>query len=522
MKKWLCMLLCAALLFSACSVAAAAGPLPGTEALRYEGPGFDTPEDAVLYYLSGLKNLDMEQMLGAFAWETQAEHFSFRDQVLRLKGFSPVNIPGMPFTGSLLTSAGVEQLRGGAENSIYAALEWYFLGDSHYMYTPTASRRFADGAEADEFLALYSAEKIDKLAGMSEVSFYNPSDVTEGKFSLPKMQENFEKQTRPYGADEVVNVVAVADLGDEKLAVAPTVARYGNRWYLVSVGSMVSAILGIDVNRQAFTVLPEELAGALPYVTPVKTAVLPEGRHPAFRYEGDGFATPEEAVVFYMEGLKAGNVQKMLGAFAWETQAEHYSVKENILRYTVIMMSQPVRMPSAAPGLVSANCAALRRLQGWVISQSIRYYVLQDADPESAAGQLNQNYSVSLKSEEEADAFIGAFDNPRPGKLAGMTGLRTVPTELLMGEKYRSETTQKLLESYKRIYGADEITDLVGVADLGDEILVCNPLLARYGDRWYIVSVSGIFMVSSSVGANLHAFFTVPGSYEDAVKNLVQ
>ena len=520
MKKLFCMLLCAVLLLSACSGALGAGALPGTDALRYEGPGFDTPEDAVLYYLAGLKNLDMEQMLGAFAWETQAAHYSFRDHTIRRKGANPVSIPGMPFSDGFLTCGNVEVMRGNQANSIYSAMEWYFLGDSHYMNTPTLSLRIRDSGEADEFLKLYSTEKIEKLAGMAEVSFYDPSVVTEGRFSHPKRQEIFEKETREYGADEVVNVVAVADLGGEKLAVAPTVGRYGDRWYLLNVGSMVSTILAIDVKRQAFTVLPEETAGMLQSVTPVKTARLPEGRHQAFRYEGDGFGTPEEAVIFYMEGLRDRNVQKMLGAFAWETQAARYSVKDNILRNEVIMSSFPVRMPSLTPGLISANCASLRSRQSWNIYQAIRCFVLQDADPESAAGQLCRNYDVRLKTEEEVDAFINAFDNPRTGKLPGMTGLRTVPTEQLLGEKYRSEGTRKQLESYKRIYGADEITDLIGVADLGDETLFCNPLLARYGDRWYLVSVSGIYVYAMGIEPQKQAFFTLPGSFEDLAAGL--
>ena len=116
------------------------------------------------------------------------------------------------------------------------------------------------------------------------------------------MVENFEKQTRQYGADEVVNVVAAADIGGEILAVAPTVARYGEKWYLVSVGSMVSNILGIDMNHQAFSVLPADMATALQALTPVRTASLTDGKQQKFRYEEDGFKTPEEAVAFYLEG----------------------------------------------------------------------------------------------------------------------------------------------------------------------------------------------------------------------------
>ena len=71
-RRFLCVLLAALfLLFAPCGALAGADEgkvlLPGEEGFRYEGEGFDTPEDAALYYLAGLKNQDFEQMLAAFA-----------------------------------------------------------------------------------------------------------------------------------------------------------------------------------------------------------------------------------------------------------------------------------------------------------------------------------------------------------------------------------------------------------------------------------------------------------------------
>ena len=76
---------------------------------KLEGPGFDTPEEALACYMEGLKNLDFEQMLSAFAWETQAEHYSIDMFFNRVKphttkdacfrGFSPrTSFP--PYSGN--------------------------------------------------------------------------------------------------------------------------------------------------------------------------------------------------------------------------------------------------------------------------------------------------------------------------------------------------------------------------------------------------------------------------------------
>ena len=70
--------------------------------------------------------------------------------------------------------------------------------------------------------------------------------------------------TAQHGADEVVNVVAATVIGKGILLCAPTVAQYGDRWYIVSVSIMIATLLGVDANRQAFIWLPkglEELNG---------------------------------------------------------------------------------------------------------------------------------------------------------------------------------------------------------------------------------------------------------------------
>ena len=62
----------------------------------------------------------------------------------------------------------------------------------------------------------------------------------------------FIKQTACYGADETVNLVGIADVVDETLYCCPTICRYGDKWYLVSVSSMASIIVGISLDNQAF------------------------------------------------------------------------------------------------------------------------------------------------------------------------------------------------------------------------------------------------------------------------------
>ena len=76
-------------------------------------------------------------------------------------------------------------------------------------------------------------------------------------------QKAFIRQTACYGADETVNLVGIADVNDETLYCCPTICRYGDKWYLVSVSSMASHIAGIALDNQAFVCGSGGLEGML-------------------------------------------------------------------------------------------------------------------------------------------------------------------------------------------------------------------------------------------------------------------
>ena len=61
-----------------------------------------------------------------------------------------------------------------------------------------------------------------------------------------------------------------------------------------------------------------------------------------------------------------------------------------------------------------------------------------------------------------------------------------------LSERYNTDPVRKRLETLGLIYGADEIKETLAVADLDGETLAFNPILVRYGDRWYIASFEGI------------------------------
>ena len=508
MKRFLSILLALVLLIG-CTGAIAEGT---AGSFRYEGNGFDTPEEAALWYLAGLKNGDFEQALSAFAWETQAEHFNFKAQITRAKGIDLSYVPGMPATGGLLTSAMAEQLRTYQANVICTALE-IFVNDELYV-SRTNSVALPSEEETDAYFLRCDNGRIGKLAEMDNIRIYMPDAVTDGKFSMEHNQKAYLSMNAKYGADETKDVVVAADIGGETWMTAPTAARYGDRWYLVSTGSMTTNILGINMYTVAFFPLPEGQKELLEREQPVMTAAaLPESGGTGIRYEGNGFATPEEAVACYVEGLRNGNVQQMLSAFAWETQIARYSLKDYCLYYHVITPYAPVRMPSLNPLTEDANVASMRYQTYRKIYFAIRTYMLEE---EAGAQQLLNGTRVDLKDEEAVDAFIRMFDNDRAERLKTLGEIRMInPADSL--EYFMSDQYTDRMETLRKICGADEIMETVAYAEMDGDTLVCNPLLARYGERWYMVAAGSTAFAYLAIEANRQAFLVVKGSFEEAM-----
>lgn len=228
--------------------------VPGTPAIRFEGDGFDTPEAAVAFYLDGLKALDIDQMLRAFAWETQAEHFSVEKSIARTRMYSQNTVPRMPSLNGFMTRVNMHALRSAQISLIYNSLEAFLLGEHA---TDGKIVRLADEAEAEAFFAHFDGQKLALLSGMTNVRFLSPDTVTGGRYSRTASMPSSAATMAMYGADEVTEVAALADLGGQTLFCAPRVARYGEKWYLVSVNGLTDSILSIDLFRQAFVVVDD-------------------------------------------------------------------------------------------------------------------------------------------------------------------------------------------------------------------------------------------------------------------------
>ena len=122
----------------------------------------------------------------------------------------------------------------------------------HLSYISFRKLSLEEDADFEALKNKFNDGRVEKLAELKNIRFLTPDELTDNKFSMEQNQQNYIKSTAMYGADETVDLPAVADVGDELLYCCPTVARYGEKWYLVSVYSMTNTILGVNMMSQAF------------------------------------------------------------------------------------------------------------------------------------------------------------------------------------------------------------------------------------------------------------------------------
>lgn len=204
-----------------------------------EGPGFDTPEDAVLAYLEGLNNGDVKEMLSTFAYETYAEHANPEDMLRRIRSFMYGQTSCVPMNSDYAKSIVI--------NGRYADLARPLV----YNYVECSYRTegraitFDEESEMTDFLNAFAISPANEWLGNVEfVEWIDPAQVTD-KFFMSMNLRNLATQMACAGADDYAELVAHIKLNGVDSAQFMECIKYGDRWYNHSFQSMMANILGL-------------------------------------------------------------------------------------------------------------------------------------------------------------------------------------------------------------------------------------------------------------------------------------
>jgi hypothetical protein len=212
-----------------------------------EDAGYTSPEDAVKAYLDGLRNADLEKMVGTFAVESYVDNFNLRAQIERLHTYMETVPIKLPNTNEFFRKINIENHKNRIILEIYNQyITWSQPNLSEKRYTPI---RLEGAAEISMLLnKLEDAGNEAKLKSLKTLKireFISPGKVND-RYDSEANQKNLTAQKIVLGADEYQSVVALVEVEQQFYLFCFDAALYGRKWRISSLSGNIGNILGID------------------------------------------------------------------------------------------------------------------------------------------------------------------------------------------------------------------------------------------------------------------------------------
>ena len=217
----------------------------GTETGALEGPGFDSPEEAVSAYLEALKKGDVEGMLATFAIETYVSEMDAQAYLEWMWAFALGDFRGAPVSDPYLRQIVVYQRQAELTNELYRQYLFYSWPEAYGEFSADALRLNGE-AEVEAFLSALSASTFTNTLGSLEiVEFVEPAELSD-MYLNERNQQTIARQAASYGCDELVTVAVKLDIGGEEWYQCMDVARYGEKWYNLSFSGYIGILLAMS------------------------------------------------------------------------------------------------------------------------------------------------------------------------------------------------------------------------------------------------------------------------------------
>ena len=195
---------------------------------RMEGPGYDTPEEAVLAYIDAMNRGDVGGMLSTFAIETYTDH---ADPELWLRYSRNVTVydlfKSVPITDEFSRSLLAVNRRESIERSLKTSYALYGAGD----YYPD-HMRLSSAEEVRGLAEQFRKSPLHEPSGnVTFAGWISPVSLTGGLITKPQAGRDFIESLAYTGADDFTELVAELRVNGAMALQPMTCARYGDRWY---------------------------------------------------------------------------------------------------------------------------------------------------------------------------------------------------------------------------------------------------------------------------------------------------
>ena len=446
---------------------------------KTEGDGFDSPEDAVKAYLEGLRDGDLRRMMSAFAVESYAENFNLEAFIKRYAAY----IPGMeiePNANEFVASLNVLNRRRNVTEMIMN--QYLFLcglgsdpSTNRLRIDRNRGRSMRDEADVSEFVGQFNKylnEPEFNTIKITELSMANDEHLSDD--ILENLQSGMAHTAECLGTGRLVSGSVAFSLDEKEFLMYCDAAEYGGKWYLARLGGVRGFLLaGGSITEDGGTVnLTQEKGGSESGSTasPAKTSV--SGIDFSRKLEGSGFNSPEAAVKAYLEGLRDGDLRRMMSAYAIESYVANLNLEAFLTVVRYLNHRQFASPPKANEFVASLS---VERRRGQVANEILRCYFYL-CDP-----SFDQNRFQSIKDEAQASEFVDRL-NKSLNK-----SFHTIQFVKFASPVEPSGAYKRSLEQVTKARGAQQLIDNATAAfNLGGNEFILECGTVKYGGKWFL------------------------------------
>lgn len=228
-------------------------------AVKMEGSGFSSPEEAVAAYIEGLQNSDIDQMISAHAVETYAENYSLVKTIERIKSYN-ITLGYIPNISDFSTTLNVEYRRSSITDAIryqYLILTNSSTLTGEHIGVPIPLNESYESAE-DLQNSLFVTDDTSYIENISFNGIFIDPNTLNLPYSTEVNQKHRQKQADAINADKIESVACILSSNGCDYLLCMDVVQYGEKWYVLNGGGNLASILGLHSMSGGLALLEDE------------------------------------------------------------------------------------------------------------------------------------------------------------------------------------------------------------------------------------------------------------------------
>lgn len=225
-------------------------PLFQKTQVRFEGKGFDTPEEAITAYAEAFRDGDVDKMISTFAIESYVENFDQQKYIERIAVHTSAD---QPLTNDTTTGEAINCYARVSRVSGYIRNGYYVLLGLDATEVVTFSNKDTRKEDIAAFLESMEDSKFSKQLSRIEIGDVLTADDFDLNFDPPDYYEvNLEKSLAHLDVSDIKDLAIEIEMNGEDYYLFMCTAKINGKWYNISIPSSLGTFNGATINTGGF------------------------------------------------------------------------------------------------------------------------------------------------------------------------------------------------------------------------------------------------------------------------------